>query len=88
MDLDREWFREDGGDMGEFLSGIVVGSEDDYYRAASALGVSRDDADEKLRSWSCFHIPELEGYPVRVSYETHFDKDDPDPTDSGDFSLV
>lgn len=82
------WFREDGGEMGEYLSGIVVDSREDYLRAAVALGVGESVALGKLRSWSCFHLPDLEGYPISVSFETHFDRGDGEPTDSGSFSLT
>jgi len=86
--LKREWFHEDGGDMGEFLSGVVVKTKVDHLRAATALGVAKADSLQKLSPWSVFHLPDCEGYPVQVSYETHFDPDDSGPTDSGGFSIL
>lgn len=86
--LKHEWFREDGGDMGEFLSGIVVKTKSDYLRAANALGIAEADALKKLSSWSVFHLPDSQGYPVQVSYETYFDPDDSGATDAGGFSLL
>ena len=86
--LKREWFRDVGGDMGEFLSGIAVETEDDYMRVAKALGIPEEEALQKLSSWSDSHLPDLEGYPIQVSYETHFDPNDSDPTDVDQFSLL
>lgn len=71
------------GDMGEFLSGIVVKTKSDYLRAANALGIAEADALKKLSSWSVFHLPDSQGYPVQVSYETYFDPDDSGATDAG-----
>ena len=86
--LSKKWFRADGGDVGEYLTGIVVNSEEEYYAAAVALGVTREKATRMLNSWSTFHLPDIEGYPISASFTAYFDSEDDNPTDEGNFSLI
>lgn len=78
-DEDGQEYEESwSGDQYYINDGLVALTELDYYKAADACGMSKDDADSLLESWKQFHNTETEGYPIFifVSYRADIENED------------
>lgn len=87
--LNRDWYRGIGNEVGEYITGITVETEEEYFQAAEALGVPEDVAIEKLEAYREDHVPdEICVFPISATSEFHLDEGDDDPTFDDGFDLT